>query len=154
MIVVLGGGPAGRIASIRLTTAGKKVTLVEPKGKMGGIGGQCLHFGCMPVCALNDIARVVNTMRRFHEIGMTEAIPALRFSKVMDETFTVQQKIAGILDEETRNAGVNVVYGLSGKVDGDQVFIGADPVEAEATIIATGSRPFIPDIPEVTLQGV
>ncbi|MFZ0006573.1 MAG: NAD(P)/FAD-dependent oxidoreductase [Methanoregula sp.] len=154
MIVVLGGGPAGRIASIRLATAGKNVTLVEPKGKMRGIGGQCLHFGCMPVCALNDIARILNTTRRFHESGVTDAIPVLNFSRVMDETLTVQQKIAGILDEETRNAGVNVVYSLPGKVNGAQVFIGEDPVESEATIIATGSRPYIPDIPGVTIPGV
>ena len=78
----------------------------------------------------------------------------LRFSKVMDEMYAVQQKIAGILDEETRNAGVDVVYGKSGRVDGPQVFIGDEPVAAEATIIATGSRPNVPDIPGVTLPGV
>jgi dihydrolipoamide dehydrogenase len=154
MIVVLGGGPAGRIASIRLASAGKKVTLVEPKGKVRGIGGQCLHFGCMPVCALNDIARIVTIARRFHEWGMTDAIPAIRFSKIMDEMLVVQQKIAGILDEETRNAGVNVVYGISGRVDGAHVFIGNDPVESEATIIATGSLPYVPDIPGIALPGV
>ena len=139
---------------MRLATAGKKVTLVEPKGKSRGIGGQCLHFGCMPVCALNDIARIVSTARRFHEIGMIDAVPALRFSKVMDETLAVQQKIAGILDEETRDAGVDVVYGKAGRVDRRQVFIGDEPVDAEAAIIATGSRPNIPDIPGVTLPGV
>ena len=72
----------------------------------------------------------------------------------MDEMYAVQQKIAGILDEETRNAGVDVVYGKSGRVDGLQVFIGDEPVAAEATIIATGSRPNVPDIPGVTLPGV
>ena len=91
MIVVLGGGPAGRMASLRLATAGKKVTLVEPRGKSRGIGGQCLHFGCMPVCALNDVARIIGQARRFYEHGMTDAVPALRFSNVMDETLAVQQ---------------------------------------------------------------
>jgi dihydrolipoamide dehydrogenase len=154
MIVVLGGGPAGRIASIRLASAGKKVTLVEPRGKSRGIGGQCLHFGCMPVCALNDVARIVSTVRRFHELGMIDAVPALRFSKVMDETLAVQQKIAGILDEETRTAGVDIVYGKPGRVEGKLVFVGDDPVDAEAAIIATGSLPNIPEIPGVSLPGV
>ena len=53
MIAVLGGGPAGRIAAMQLGLAGREVTLVEK----GGLGGQCLHHGCMVVCALNDIAR-------------------------------------------------------------------------------------------------
>jgi dihydrolipoamide dehydrogenase len=154
MIVVLGGGPAGRMASLRLATAGKKVTLVEPLGKSRGIGGQCLHFGCMPVCALNDVARIIGQARRFYERGMTDAIPALRFSNVMDETLAVQQKIAGILDHETVSAGVDVIYGKVGRVDGRRVFIGDELVDAEATVIATGSRPNIPDVPGVTLPGV
>ena len=154
MIVVLGGGPAGRIAAIRLASAGKKVTLVEPKGKEQGIGGQCLHFGCMPVCALNDAARIAATTRRFFERGMIDTLPVFRFGKLMDETYAVQQKISGILDEETRQAGVNVVYGRAGRVDGRQVFVGDEPVDCEAAIIATGSRPHIPDIPGISLPGV
>jgi len=154
MIVVLGGGPAGRIASIRLASAGKKVTLVEPKGKEQGIGGQCLHFGCMPVCALNDAARIAATTRRFYKRGMIDTLPAFRFGKLMDETYVVQQKISGILDDETRQAGVDVVYGKAGRVDGRQVFIGDEPVDCEAAIIATGSRPNIPAIPGVSLPGV
>ncbi len=108
----------------------------------------------MPVCALNDIARIIIQARRFYEQGMIDAVPALRFSKVMDETLAVQQKIAGILDQETRTAGVDVVYGKAGRVEGRRVFIGDDPVETEAVIIATGSRPNVPDIPGIALPGV
>jgi dihydrolipoamide dehydrogenase len=154
MIVVLGGGPAGRMAAIRLAAAKKKVLLVEPKGKESGIGGQCLHFGCMPVCALNDLVRMIVLARRLHERGMTDTVPAFNFGKVMDETLAVQQKIAGILDHETREAGVTVVYGKSGRVDGRRVFVGDDEIEAEAVIIATGSRPNVPKIPGIDLAGV
>jgi len=153
MIVVLGGGPAGRMAAIRLASAKKPVTLVEPKGVSQGIGGQCLHFGCMPVCALNDIARMIGQARRFRERGMTDAVPSFNFAKVMEETLAVQQKIAGILDHETREAGVNVVYGKAGRVDGRRVFVGDEEIEAEAIIIATGSRPNIPKSPGIDLTG-
>ena len=154
MIVVLGGGPAGRMASLRLAAAKKEVTLVEPKGRESGIGGQCLHFGCMPVCALNDLARTLLAARRFHELGMTGPVPELNFSRIMDETLAVQQKISGILDHETREAGVHVIYGKAGRVDGRRVFVGDDEIEAEAVIIATGSRPNIPKIPGAGLPGV
>ncbi len=56
MIVVIGGGPAGRYAAMRLSGAGKKVRLVEKRS--AGVGGQCLHQGCMTICALNDVARL------------------------------------------------------------------------------------------------
>ena len=49
---------------------------------------------------------------------------------------------------------MDVIYGKAGRVDGPQVFIGDEPVDAEATIVATGSRPNIPDVPGVALPGV
>jgi len=55
MILVIGGGPAGRLAAMRLARAGREVTLAE----RGGLGGQCLHHGCMVVCALADVARTI-----------------------------------------------------------------------------------------------
>ena len=150
MIVVLGGGPAGRIASIRLASAGKEVTLVES----GGIGGQCLHFGCMPVCALNEAARYVRAGDRFFSLSITGEKPAIRFPELLAQTKAVQQKITGILDSETREAGVSVVYGKFGRIMGKQAFIGDDPVDADAVIVATGSRPNIPKVEGIGLQHV
>ncbi|MFA5221219.1 MAG: NAD(P)/FAD-dependent oxidoreductase [Methanoregula sp.] len=150
MIVVLGGGPAGRIASIRLASKGKKVTLVES----GGIGGQCLHFGCMPVCALNDAARMVRSARTLNNLGIADGTPRINFRRLLTEMYAIQQKIASILDEETRTAGVDIVYGKTGRIDGQDVFIGEEKIEAEAVIAATGSRPNIPAIGGIALPGV
>ncbi len=150
MIVVLGGGPAGRIASIRLASAGKKVTLVES----GGIGGQCLHFGCMPVCALNDTARMVSSARMFTHLGIMDGVPRINFPHLLTEMHAIQQKIASILDQETRTAGVDIVYGKAGRIDGPYVYIGDDQVTAEAVIAATGSHPQIPAVDGITLPGV
>ena len=150
MIVVIGGGPAGRIASIRLATAGKEVTLCE----QGGIGGQCLHFGCMPVCALNDIARLIHTCRSFHKLGLIDTIPNLRFGDTLREMKLIQEKIASILDSETRHAGVNIVYGKTGRYENGRVLIGDETVDADNVLIATGSRPNIPDAGGLDLPGV
>ena len=150
MIVVLGGGPAGRIASIRLASAGKEVTLVES----GGIGGQCLHFGCMPICALTDAARIIDSNRNFHNLGIVDSIPEINFPHLLTEMHAIQQKIASILDTETKTAGVNIVYGRTARTEGNRVFIGDEPEEAEAVIVATGSRPNIPEIEGISLSGV
>ena len=144
------GGPAGRIASIRLASAGKDVQLIEA----GGIGGQCLHFGCMPVCALNDVARFIHSSRIFHNLGIVDTVPEISFSTIFSEMHAIQQKIATVLDTETRSAGVNIIYGKTGSLEGRKVFIGEEPMDAEAVIAATGSRPNIPDIGGVDLDGV
>jgi dihydrolipoamide dehydrogenase len=150
MIVVLGGGPAGRIASIRLASSGEDVWLIE----RGGIGGQCLHFGCMPVCALNDVARFVHSARTFHNLGITDSVPDINFSTIFSEMHAIQEKIASVLDTETRSAGVNIIYGKTGRLEGKEVFAGDEPMDADAVIAATGSRPNIPDIKGIDLKRV
>ena len=150
MIIVLGGGPAGRIAAIRLASAGKDTTLVESSG----IGGQCLHSGCMPVCALNDAARFIRQARVFRNLGITTSYPSIDFGTLQKEMAEIQQKIAAILDKETRDAGVGIVYGKHGRLTGRQAYIADEPVESEAVIAATGSRPNVPKIEGIGLHGV
>jgi dihydrolipoamide dehydrogenase len=150
MIVILGGGPAGRLASIRLASAGKRVTLVEH----GGIGGQCLHSGCMPVCAMNDVARLIHAARELRNLGVVDTVPATDFPVLLKKMGEIQQKIASILNEETRSAGVDIIYGRTGRLAGGRAFAGNEELKAEAVIAATGSRPFVPQIPGTDLPGV
>ncbi|HUH79111.1 MAG TPA: NAD(P)/FAD-dependent oxidoreductase [Methanoregula sp.] len=150
MIAILGGGPAGRIAAMRLAAAGKEVTLYE----RGEIGGQCLHAGCMPVCALNDLARFLHAARLFHDLGLTGSVPELRFAETLKEMRTVQEKIASILDHETRQAGVEIVYGKTGRLESGAVLVDDERVGADSVIVATGSRPNIPDAEGMDLAGV
>jgi dihydrolipoamide dehydrogenase len=153
MIVILGGGPAGRIASIRLASAGKEVRLIE-RGGLGGIGGQCLHVGCMPVCALNDVARTIHSFHTFQRLGVMENPPSINFPRMLDEMHTIQAKIASVLDSETRTAGVEIIYGKTGRLEGKTVFLDDEKIRADAVIAATGSRPHIPEIPGIDLPEV
>ena len=150
MIVILGGGPAGRLASMRLASAGRDVTLIEK----GGIGGQCLHYGCMPVCALNDVARLLERAKTFGDLGITDSVPSVNFPKVLSEMQKIQGTIASILDRETREAGVEIVYGKEGRFDGKNVVLGDETLDADAVVLSTGSRPNIPAIPGISLAGV
>jgi dihydrolipoamide dehydrogenase len=150
MIVILGGGPAGRLAAVRLATAGKEVKLIEK----GGIGGQCLHSGCMPVCAMSDVARHVQTAGTFRELGITGMVPEVNFPALLREMQKVQETIASVLDKETRDAGVDIIYGKEGRFDGNKVIIGDERLEADAVILSTGSRPNIPAIPGMTSPGI
>lgn len=150
MIVVLGGGPGGRIASIRLASAGKDVRLIE----RGSIGGQCLHSGCMPVCALNDVARTIHSVREFEHLGLFDSSPNINFIRMLEEMRSIQAKIASVLDTETTSAGVDITYGKTGRLEGKTVYVADERINADAVIAATGSLPHIPDIPGVNLPGV
>jgi dihydrolipoamide dehydrogenase len=135
---------------MQLAMAGREVALVEK----GGLGGQCLHHGCMVVCALNDIARHLHESRTLVSLGILDRSPQFSFPKTLSGMASVQQKIARVLDAETRNCGVQVWQGSEGRVEGNSLYVDGERVDTEKIIVATGSLPRIPDIPGIHLQGV
>jgi dihydrolipoamide dehydrogenase len=150
MIIVIGGGPAGRLGSIRLARAGKEVLLLEKKK----IGGQCLHYGCMVICALNDVSRWIRSGEELQKLDVVSSTPTISFSDLLREMQKIQRQIETVLDDETRQAGVEIHYGVEGRCEGEALYMDGERVSAEAGIIATGSRPLVPNIPGTGHPGV
>ena len=50
-VIVIGAGPGGYVAAVRLAQLGKNVAIVE---KEKTLGGTCLNWGCIPSKALLD----------------------------------------------------------------------------------------------------
>ncbi len=149
-VTVIGGGPAGRIAAMHLAAAGREVTLVERRT----IGGQCLLHGCMLVNALNDAARTVSNARRLASLGALDGFPQVDLRGLLDATAGIQQTIMGVLEKETCDSGVEVIGKASASFDGRNVRIDGEPVESDAVIIATGSRPALPSVPGIEKDGI
>ena len=151
MITIVGGGPAGRLAAVHLAGAGEEVLLVD---KRGATGGQCLHHGCMLVCALNDCARTIAQAERLTSVGVLENPPTLCLRSLWEETGKIQATIAHILDTETREAGVELVMGAEAVITEKGMTLDGSPHATDTILIATGSHPFVPDIPGTDLPSV
>lgn len=150
MMLVVGGGPAGRIAAMRLAEEGQEVCLVDS----GGLGGQCLHFGCMVVCALNDVARHRRRAETLAGLGIIDTVPDVSFGTLLKEMASIQATIHGVIREETRQAGVTVLSGREAHVDGRTVTAGHETFRPEAVLVATGSVPYLPEIKGIGLPGI
>jgi dihydrolipoamide dehydrogenase len=133
-----------------MARAGREVTVVE----RSAMGGQCLHHGCMVVCALADVARTVRYAGTLHDLGVLDKPPRVSYPRLMQEMGKIQATITRVLDEETEEAGVACIARCEGSLEDSTPFIDGKPVEAEAVLAATGSRPMIPVVEGVDLPGV
>src|SRR5262245_7196760 len=68
-LVVIGSGPAGLVCAVGAAGLGAKVALVEKHR----LGGDCLHYGCVPSKALLRASRAVAAVRRASEFGIEVA---------------------------------------------------------------------------------
>ena len=149
MIIVVGGGPAGRMAALRLAGAGREVTILEKRA----LGGQCVHDGCMLVCALNDVARSIMSARHLEEMGILSGNVSVDYPALLEKLEATQDKLRYILNMETTGAGVKVEYGVEAEVRDGVVYVDGKPREAEAVIIAAGGQMNIPDVEGKDLPG-
>lgn len=149
MIIVIGGGPAGRMCALRLASAGKEVTVLEKRA----LGGQCVHDGCMLVCGLNDAARAIRNAQFLKKRGIVVGEISIKYPELIEKLEDVQSKLSHILERETKEAGVKIEYGVDAEVKDGVVYVDGAAREAENVVIATGGQMNIPDVEGADLNG-
>src|ERR1700724_4184709 len=77
-VIVIGGGPGGYSAAIRLGQLGKRVLCVEQER----LGGVCLNWGCMPTKALLHIGEVINPAREVKDMGVDFPEPKINLDSL------------------------------------------------------------------------
>ncbi len=142
---ILGGGAAGLTAAAGSAQFGAKTVLVE---KAGVLGGDCLHFGCVPSKTLIRTAGVWSLTRRAKEFGLPEvALPPVSLAAVMARVCSVIDTIQEHdSPERFCKLGAAVRFGEPRFVDDHTVSVDGDRLTARAWIIATGSGPSLPPV--------
>ena len=139
--IVIGSGPAGRLGSLELGKLGKEVTLIEKNH----IAGTCLNEGCMVVCALTDITKFIDSANRFNNHGFIKSQLDISYEKIVEKIVETQEKLRHLNQLENESFGNNIIYGEA-SINGDTVNVNGESFEYDNLLIATGARPFIPDI--------
>lgn len=142
---ILGGGAAGLTAAAGSAQFGAKTILVEKAKKLGG---DCLHFGCVPSKTLIRTAGVWSLARRAKEFGLPEvALPPVSLAAVMARVRSVIDTIQEHdSPERFCKLGAAVRFGEPRFVDDHTVSVDGDRLTARAWIIATGSGPSLPPV--------
>ena len=139
--IVIGSGPAGRLGSLELGKLGNDVTLIEKNH----IAGTCLNEGCMVICALSDITKFITANNKFNNYGFIKSQLDVSYEKIVEKITETQQKLRKLNQLENESVGNNVIYGEA-SIDNGTVNVNGESLEYDNLLIATGARPFIPDI--------
>jgi len=143
-LVIIGGGAGGLVVASVAGQLGLKVTLIEKEDKLGG---DCLHYGCVPSKALIQAARVASLMRRGDTFGLPSVMPEVDLGQVNDHVRSVIEHIQQHDDPERfRGYGCEVIFGAAEFIDAHRVQVQDQQIRARRFVIATGSRPFVPPV--------
>ena len=88
-VVIVGAGPGGYVAAIRAAQLGLNTAIVEKES----VGGVCLNWGCIPSKSLLRNAEVLNLVNNAEEFGITFDNLTFDFSKAIDRSREVVEKL-------------------------------------------------------------
>jgi len=139
-IGVIGGGAAGLTVASGASRFGAKTLLIE-KEKV--LGGDCLHYGCVPSKTLIKTAHVYHMMKNAKKYGLPDVrIVPVEYAKVAERIRSVIHVIQQHDSEERFcRLGVKVEFGDAEFVDEHSVRIDGKRYSAGKWVIATGSSP-------------
>jgi dihydrolipoamide dehydrogenase len=144
-VVIIGGGPGGYVAAIRLAQLGAKPILIEKDE----IGGTCLNRGCIPTKSLLHDAKLLRSLKgsTVFQILLRDDFDPLR-SMMERKERVVREMVKGVVilleshrvvmkSARAEVLGSDQVVLLSGDEEKERI-------KADAIILAPGSKSKVP----------
>ena len=143
-LVVIGGGAGGLVVASVAAQLGLDVVLINKEEAMGG---DCLHYGCVPSKALIKSAAIAHNLFHADRWGLTSVKPQI-------DMLAINQTIKNAIDciqihdsrERFEALGCDVVTGEAAFTGPLKVEVAGRTIEAKHFVVATGSSAFIPGI--------
>jgi dihydrolipoamide dehydrogenase len=137
---VIGAGPGGYVAAIRLAQGGKSVALIEKEY----LGGVCLNCGCIPTKTLISSSEIVSKIKKADTFGIQVKDLLIDFAKMKSRKDQVVDKIKKSLEGLLLANKIKIIKGTAEFASKNSLkILGENPlmIEANSIIIATGSKP-------------
>ena len=152
-VLVVGGGPGGYVAAIRAAQLDLDVTLAE----MDAYGGTCLNHGCIPSKAFVSATDLAHRAGHAESMGIY-ADPAVDMQGLATWKDRLVRRLTKGVESLCEAAGVTLVEGRAEFADETTMRVvhesegqGAESIEFEHAVLATGSRPI--EIPNFAFDG-
>jgi len=145
-LVIIGGGPAGHSCATTAARLGAEVVLIESDM----IGGAAHLWDCIPSKAMIATGNARSFLRRSARMGLSEVGTEVDLQQLADRLQSIEGRLETTVRSLLASQRVELVDGR-GRFDGPNRVIAALPdgservFEADVVVLATGSRPRIPE---------
>ncbi len=147
-VTVIGSGPGGYVAAIRCAQLGMKTALIE---RYNTLGGTCLNVGCIPSKALLDSSEHYhNAKEKFELHGINLKDLKVNMPQMIKRKNEVVEQTTKGIDFLMKKNKIDVFTGHGSFVSANKISIAKpdgskEEIETDKTIIATGSKPIVPE---------
>jgi mercuric reductase len=141
-LVILGSGSTAFAAALRAQEFGKTSVMTEERTT----GGTCVNRGCLPSKNLIEAAKIIHDARHPRYPGLTPAELGLDFRKLIEQKDEVIYGYRKKKYESLTGGQFTIERGHVEFVDDRSVQVDGKRFTGERILIATGSRPVVPNI--------
>ena len=137
---ILGSGPGGYVAAIRLGQLGIQTALIE-KADLGGV---CLNIGCIPSKALMQVARLKRRIEIAKQMGVEVSDLKIDFTKTQTWKQNIVNRLTSGVEFLCKSNHVDIIEGEGQFQSPHEIIVttstGTEIIASKNTVIATGSR--------------
>jgi NAD(P)H dehydrogenase (quinone) len=147
-VVILGGGPAGNTCATVAATLGADVTLVE----RDVVAGAAHLWDCIPSKAMIATGGELIELSRSHVMGL-RAEGSLDIDALRERMASIERYLHDSIVDLLESQGIRLLRG-TGRLKGPHEIVvetaaGIEELETDYVVVATGSRPRVPDFAPV-----
>src|SRR5690349_16712855 len=143
--VIIGGGPAGNQAATHAARLGAEVTLIE----RDVIGGAAHLWDCIPSKTMIATGGAMSFTRRIGGMGLEQLRAAVDLDSLTGRITDIKDRLQRNTTRLLESQGVRMIAGSASLTGPNGIRVtsakGVEDIEADAILVATGSRPRIPD---------
>ncbi len=142
-LAVIGAGSGGVRAARMSAGFGAKVAVIEGSD----LGGTCVNIGCVPKKLFVYAASYAEAFEDARGFGWSSSRPAFDWKKLVEAKNREIARLNGIYQTILEKAGVEIVRGFASFEDAHTLRVGDKTISAKTILIATGGKPWRPEIP-------
>ena len=137
-VAIIGAGPGGYVAAIRMAQLKMNVALIEERD----LGGVCLNRGCVPTKALYSTTKLIERAESARSMGISFASPNVDLSALAEwKNRVVSRLVSGVASLLKANKATVISARATIAGEGKIDLSTSETVEAERIVLATGSSP-------------